>query len=154
MLTHLVRFAILGADHGVPPDATLAPDMFPLLDQIMIAARFPLRGAYPLAGLPIPEQEPHDGTLRNVAVAVENYRQILRAIDVDRIAAAGIAEVRFRAGQADLTLASAPFVHQFILPNMYFHASMAYAILRAQGVPLGKGDFDGLHSYAPDFSFV
>jgi len=45
-------------------------------------------------------------------------------------------------------------VLSYAMPNFFFHLCMAYALLRAQGVPLGKPDFDGWHRYAPGFSFV
>jgi hypothetical protein len=37
------------------------------------------------------------------------------------------------------------------MPNFLFHASMAFAILRANGIEIGKADFDGLHDYPPGF---
>ena len=58
-----------------------------------------------------------------------------------------------RAGFADIVLPADEYLNLYILPNFYFHFGMAYAIARSQGAPLGKGDFDGSHSYAPGFSF-
>ncbi|WP_295961007.1 DUF1993 family protein [Rhodoferax sp.] len=39
------------------------------------------------------------------------------------------------------------FLSQYALPNFFFHLTSAYALLRQQGVPLGKADFDGWHQY-------
>jgi hypothetical protein len=47
----------------------------------------------------------------------------------------------------------AEFLHLYGIPNFFFHLTMGYAALRAAGVPLGKADFDGLHSYPADFRF-
>lgn len=154
MLARLVRFCHLGQAHGVAPTARLAPDMFDLAEQITIAARFPLRGAYPLAGLPLPPDAPEDHTWDGLRRTVERDRRALAEITPERIAAAAVTRVRFEAGQTMLDLGVEEFVHRLIVPNMQFHTAMAYAILRAQGVPLGKGDFDGLHVYAAGFSFV
>jgi hypothetical protein len=44
-------------------------------------------------------------------------------------------------------------LHLFGMPNFLFHTSLAFAILRAQGVEIGKADFDGLHDYPPGFRF-
>lgn len=153
-LARLVRFCEVGRDHGVDPAARLADDMFDVADQIGIAARFPLRGAYPLAGLPIPDDRAHGGTWDGLARVVEAYRHDLTSVSAEMIRAAGVRTVTCIAGDAELTLDPDALVHRFIVPNMLFHAAMAYAILRAAGAPLGKGDFDGLHVYRPGFRFV
>ena len=41
------------------------------------------------------------------------------------------------------------FLHLYGLPNFFFHMNMAYANLRAQGMEIGKADYDGLHGYPP-----
>lgn len=58
-----------------------------------------------------------------------------------------------RAGFSDIALPGDEFLQSYILPNFYFHFSMAYAIARSCGAPIGKGDFDGYYAYAPGFSF-
>lgn len=58
------------------------------------------------------------------------------------------------AGEADILLPISQYILQFALPNYYFHLSMVYAILRKENVPVGKGDFDGIHQYPAGFSFV
>lgn len=52
-----------------------------------------------------------------------------------------------QAGQATVTLPGEAFLSQYALPNFFFHLTSAYALLRQQGVPLGKADFDGWHRY-------
>ena len=153
-LARLVRFCEVGRDHGVDPSARLVEGMFGVADQIGIAARFPLRGAYPLARLPIPAERVHDGTWGSLGRAVEAYRRDLRAITAEMIDTAAVQNITCIAGDAVLTLDPDALIHRFIVPNMLFHAAMAYAILRAAGAPLGKGDFDGLHVYRPGFRFV
>ena len=58
-----------------------------------------------------------------------------------------------RAGFAYLDQSAADYLHQFAIPNLWFHLSMAYAILRQAGADVGKADFDGLHSYPTGFAF-
>ena len=60
---------------------------------------------------------------------------------------------RDRAGFADIELPADEYLNLYILPNFYFHFSMAYAIARSHGADIGKQDFDGYHLYAPGFSF-
>jgi hypothetical protein len=45
------------------------------------------------------------------------------------------------------------FIELYIIPNFLFHLSMAYAIARAEGIAVSKGDFDGFHSYPEGFCF-
>ena len=61
--------------------------------------------------------------------------------------------IHHRAGFADVEQTGEQFLHLFGLPNFFFHLTMGYAALRAAGVPLGKEDFDGIHSYPKDFRF-
>ena len=58
-----------------------------------------------------------------------------------------------KAGMKDISLPQSEYVFQFGLPNFYFHLSMVYAIAKANGVSLSKGDFDGIHQYPAGFSF-
>ena len=60
--------------------------------------------------------------------------------------------IRHHAGFAVLEQTASDFLHLYGLPNFFFHLT-DYATLRAAGVPLGKADFDGFHSYPPDFRF-
>lgn len=63
-------------------------------------------------------------------------------------------KVSEKAGFSEIALTQPKFIHQYILPNFYFHISMVYAIARANGVMLSKGDYDGIHSYPSGFSFT
>ncbi len=60
--------------------------------------------------------------------------------------------VRAQAGFAVLELPGEVYLHEFGLPNLYFHQAMAHVALKQAGVPLGKADFDGKHDYPPGFS--
>ena len=61
--------------------------------------------------------------------------------------------VREQAGFAVLDLPGEAYLHEFGLPNLYFHHAMAHVALKQVGVPLGKHDFDGKHDYPAGFSF-
>ena len=58
------------------------------------------------------------------------------------------------AGFAKLQFGQPEFLHQYILPNFFFHISMLYAIAKLNGVVLSKADYDGYHAYPAGFSFV
>jgi uncharacterized protein len=125
----------------------LAPDMLPFSQQIETAAYFALRTTYPLAGRPVPAflvSEPTASGLRDTIAATLAQVQSLRPEEFMGAEARVVHEV---AGAAPVTLAAATFVHEFALPNFFFHLNMAYAIARAQGCALGKPAYDGFHVY-------
>lgn len=133
--------------------ARLAPDMFSAAQQVATAAGFALRTAFPLAGRDAPAIEDHGldriGLLRRIAAT----DAALVALDHADFAGAEARQIRHRAGFAELEQDGAMYLHLFGMPNFMFHASMAFAVLRAQGLEIGKGDFDGLHDYPHGFRF-
>lgn len=139
------REAILGA--------RLAPDMFTAGQQIATAAGFALRVACPLAGQAVPADADHGmdriGLLRRIVAT----RAALATLDPADFTGAEARMIRHRAGFAELHQDGATFLHLFGMPNFLFHASMAFAVLRAQGLEIGKADFDGLHDYPHGFRF-
>jgi hypothetical protein len=139
------REALLGA--------RLAPDMFTCGQQIATASGFALRTAFPLAGLQVPvlEDPPPDrsGLKRRIAAT----QAALEGLDPAAFAGAAARRIRHRAGFADLEQDGGAFLHLFGMPNFLFHTTMAFAILRAEGLEIGKADFDGLHDYPPGFRF-
>jgi hypothetical protein len=67
----------------------------------------------------------------------------LKALDADAINSLAGGKVIFKLGANEIPFTSENFVLSFSLPNVYFHATTAYDILRMQGVPIGKRDFLG-----------
>ena len=128
-------------------DARLAPDMLPFAAQVAVAANFAPRCCCPLAGHAAPALGPwptsFDGLLDRIAAA----RAAIDALPAADFARGPERPIRDRAGHAEVTLPAPEFLLHYALPNFLFHVTTAYAILRAQGVPVGKGDFDGFHSY-------
>lgn len=127
-------------------DAQIA-DSFPARQQFATAAGFALRIACPLAGREVPDLP--QGLGPRLAVA----RALLGAMTPADFEGAETRVIRHKAGFADLEQTGAEFLHLYGLPNFFFHLTMGYAALRAAGVPLGKADFDGFHSYPADFRF-
>lgn len=62
--------------------------------------------------------------------------------------------ISHQAGFAKLEQTAAQYLDSFAIPNLWFHISTAYLLLRANGVDVGKGDFDGLHSYPNGFTWI
>lgn len=124
----------------------LTPDMIPLQGQVEIASNFALRLCFPLTGAAVPDYGSFAGTpagLRERLAYVQALLASLKPGDFD----APPAFIEDQAGQALLRLPPGDFLHLYALPNFFFHCSMAYALLRLHGVPLGKPQFDGFHTY-------
>ncbi len=111
------------------------------------AAGFSLRICCPLAGREVPNLP------RALAPRLAVARATLGAMKPDEFEGAESRRIQHRAGEADLDQSATEFLHLYGIPNFFFHLTMGYASLRAAGVPLGKGDFDGMHHYPPGFSF-
>jgi uncharacterized protein len=140
---------ITGMVEAAGPEAlsTRIADAFPASQQFATAAGFTLRIACPLAGREVPDLPQALGP--RLAVA----RAMLGAMASADFDGAEARIIRHRAGFADLEQTGADFLHLYGLPNFFFHLTMGYAALRQAGVPLGKADFDGFHSYPADFQF-
>ncbi len=136
-------------DRPTPPllQARLAPDMLPLAVQVEVAVNFVFRACAPLAGQALP---PFGEPRQNFATLQARVAEGLAFLDT--LAPADFADAAQRqisdpAGETTVTLDGSTFLQQYALPNFFFHTSMVYAILRQQGLPLSKGDFDGWHVY-------
>jgi hypothetical protein len=133
--------------------ARLAPDMFTCGQQIATASGFALRTAFPLAGLPLPALDEPPPDRAGLARRIDDTQTALASLDPAAFVDAAARRIRHRAGFADLEQDGADYLHLFGMPNFLFHTTMAFAILRAQGLDIGKADFDGLHDYPPGFRF-
>jgi uncharacterized protein len=125
----------------------LVPNMLTCSQQIETAAYFALRTAYRLAGRPVPAflaSNPTPSGLRNTIAATLT---LVQSLHPEEFVGAEARTVQETAGAAPVELAAAMFLHEFALPNFFFHLNMAYAIARAQGCALGKPAYDGFHVY-------
>ncbi len=126
--------------------ARLAPDMMNTGGQIRTVAGFALRATYPLTDRTLPRATFSDDP-RGLRAELAFTRASLDALTPADFDGAADRRILHTAGEAQLDQSATDYLTLFALPNLWFHLSMAYAILRAQGVPLGKADFDGLHRY-------
>ena len=125
-------------------EARLAPDMFPLGYQVKSCAVHSIGGIEGArAGSFSPDRNAwptdFDG-LRNI---LQRASAELSALDRKTVDELTEADTHFALGEIKLPFTGANFLLSFSQPNFYFHAATAYAILRAQGVNLGKRDFMG-----------
>ncbi len=130
-------------DPAILLGSRLYPDMFALTRQVQIACDQARRGSVRLAGgepASVPDTETSFADLRaRIALTVE----ALDALSPADFTGAEARTISFKAGPRDLSFTGADYIRRWILPNYYFHATAAYAILRHNGVELGKADFLG-----------
>ncbi|MDE1915956.1 MAG: DUF1993 domain-containing protein [Sphingomonadales bacterium] len=121
--------------------ARLIADMLPLSKQVQIAsdtARF----AAVRVGLAAPSaMADEETTLDQLRERVAKTITYLEGVDRAGFAGREDAEVILKLPKGDLHFTGLSYVTDFALPNFFFHVTMAYALLRMKGVPLGKMDF-------------
>lgn len=136
------------ADEGSNPDdlvgQRLAGDMLPLSFQVVSIAHHSIgaiegvkKGVFTPSGPAMPET--YAGLIKTVADA----EAALKALTPDEVNVLAGKDVVFEFGAMKMPFTAEGFLLSFSLPNFYFHASTAYDVLRANGVPLGKRYFLG-----------
>jgi hypothetical protein len=129
-------------DPAVLLDARLAPDMFPLTRQVQAACDAAKNGAARLAGIEPPKFEDNETTIAQLKDRIARTIAFVKSVDTKAIDASGERTITLPLGpQRKGEMKGAHYLNHFALPNFYFHATVAYAILRHNGVELGKTDF-------------
>ncbi len=131
----------------------LAPHMLSAGENLRTAQGYILRTICPLTGVAAPELSTEETDPEALWERSAEIRGFLAGITPADFAGATTRRIRHLAGQADLEQAAVDFTTLYALPNFFFHVCMAYAVLRSQGLDIGKGDFDGHHAYPRGFHF-
>jgi hypothetical protein len=130
-------------DEAVLLNSRLFPDMFPLSRQVQIATDTAKSGAGRLAGAEFPAYEDKEATFQELGLRIRNtvtYLQSLSPADID-----GTEDktINWQTRSSTKSMAGLPYLMNHLLPNLHFHVTAAYAILRHNGVEIGKKDFLG-----------
>jgi len=134
----------LGLTQAALIDARLAPDMLPLGYQVKSCAVHSIGGIEGArSGSFSPDMSAWPTDLAGLRSTIGEARNALEALDRDTVDALAEADTHFAFGELRLPFTGANFLLSFSQPNFYFHATTAYAILRAQGMKIGKRDFLG-----------
>ena len=124
-------------------NARLFPDMFPLVRQVQIASDFAKGCTARLAGREVPKWEDTEKSFAELQARLDKAIAFVQAVPAEEIIGRESREVSLPVGGQTMTFVAQPYLLGFVLPNFFFHASMAYAILRHNGVDVGKRDFVG-----------
>ncbi len=121
----------------------LAPDMLPLSKQVQIVSDVSRRGVARLAGLEAPGMEDTETTFAELIDRCHNTIAYLNTFTPAQLDGTEDKEIILPIGKHSITYQGMPYLLEFILPNIYFHVTTTYAILRHNGVELGKMDYLG-----------
>lgn len=132
-----------GIDPLVLTSARLAPDMIPLKGQVQIACDTAKGCAARLAQAEIPSHADSETTIPELKTRIANTVAFIQSLPASAFDGAEDRSVTLKLrGQEAVFPAKAYLIH-FALPNFYFHVTTAYAILRHNGVEIGKPDYIG-----------
>jgi hypothetical protein len=122
----------------------LAPDMFALTRQVQVATDLAKNGMARLAGVEPPKFEDNETTLDQLKARLARAVAFIKTLDASKIDASTDREITFPLGPNNKGhMKGDDYLNHFILPNVYFHITAAYAILRHAGVNIGKQDYLG-----------
>ena len=123
--------------------ARLAPDMLPLLNQFQLASDSSKGCIARLAGIAPPSMPDTETTIAEIRQRIAKTVDFIKSVPASSIDGSEEKQVILKTPGGDLPFTGLAYLSGFALPNFYFHATVAYSILRSQGLPLGKLDFLG-----------
>ena len=124
-------------------NARLFPDMFPLVRQVQIATDFAKGCTARLAGLEVPKWEDTEKTFAELQARLDKAIEFVGAVPESAIVGQEAREITVPMGGQPVQFTAQPYLVGNAIPNFFFHATTAYAILRHNGVEIGKRDFIG-----------
>lgn len=130
-------------DPAVFLGSRLAPDMFTLTRQVQLACDFAKGSCARLAGAEVPKHEDTETTLPELKARIDKTLAFIATFPAARIDGSEEREIHLTSGSKPRTFKGQVYLLNYALPNFYFHYTTAYAILRHNGVKLGKMDFVG-----------
>lgn len=130
-------------DSAVYLNARLAPDMLPFVKQIQIACDAAKLGVARLAGVEAPKHEDKEASLAELRERVRSTLDFLASVPADKLAGSDERDVVLPRRDGPVTLNGEFFLKHYAVPNFYFHVMTTYALLRHNGVDLGKADYLG-----------
>lgn len=135
--------AAKGVDPSVLVNSRLAVDMHPLNRQVQIASDGAKGCIARLAGVEVPSYPDTETTFAELYARIDKTVAFLNSITPEQLEGAEAREVVLKFPGREMTFTGADFLLGFATPNVYFHVTTAYDILRHNGVDIGKMDFLG-----------
>jgi len=130
-------------DPAVLVTARLYPDMYPLSRQVQIATDVAKGAASRLAGLEPPKYEDNETTFPELLARLDKTIALLQSLSPEQINGSEDKTIVLPLHDRSMEFKGLTYLTDFVLPNVYFHVTTTYAILRHNGVEIGKKDFLG-----------
>ena len=133
-----------GVDSAVlVAESRLAPDMFPLSKQIQIACDQVKNGMARLASVEPPKFEDNETTFAQLQDRIAKTIDFANSLKPAQVDGTEAKEIKFSIREWNFEFVGEQYLLTWIIPNFYFHVTTAYAILRHNGVEIGKTDYLG-----------
>ncbi len=143
----LAKGAAHAAERNIAPEVLLntriTPDMFPLIRQVQIATDMAKGAGFRLAGEEAPKMEDNETSFEELQVRIATVIGMLKSFKPEQIDGSETRDIVLKMRSGEQHFKGQDYLLGFVLPNVYFHVTTAYAILRGVGVVLGKSDFIG-----------
>lgn len=130
-------------DPAIFVNARLAPDMYPLSRQVQIATDMVKGCAARLAGIEVPSYEDNEITFADLQARIAKTEAFIQSVSASQIDGSEDRKITLKFGSRELSFLGQAYLLDFVLPNFYFHLTTAYAILRHNGLEIGKKDYTG-----------
>ncbi|MCY1526281.1 hypothetical protein D9M68_612900 [compost metagenome] len=132
-----------GIEPNVFIESRLAPDMYPLVRQVQIASDMAKGCAARLAGVEVPSWADTETSFEELQARIAKTQEFIKGVDVAQLEGSESRTVVLKMRSGEISFSGRDYLLHFALPNFYFHVTAAYAILRHNGVDVGKMDFLG-----------
>jgi len=126
--------------------ARLFPDMLPLVKQVQIACDFARGVSARLAGVDVPAHEGTEASFADLDALIESTLAFVGGLDAAKFDGAESRDIVLRPGTPkERKLGGQAYLTSYGLPQFFFHVTTTYAILRHNGVAIGKKDYMGVY---------
>lgn len=126
----------------------LIADMYPLIKQVQIATDMSKGAAARLARVEIPQYEDNETTFEELQARINKTVDFLSSITAHELEGAETRTISITVRKADLQFSGLAYLNEWVMPNVLFHCTTAYNIMRHNGVELGKKEFLRLQDYS------
>ncbi len=133
-----------GIEHAALLNARLFPNMHGLIKQIQMASDTAKGGAARLAGVEIPSWKDDETSFADVQARIQKTLDFLAGIESEAFEGADSRTVEMDSPGGSFKMDGKSHLLDFVVPNLYFHITTAYSILRHNGVEIGKRDYLGI----------
>ncbi|NUO74277.1 MAG: DUF1993 domain-containing protein [Frateuria sp.] len=129
-------------DTSVLAGFRLAPDMLPFTRQILIACDAAKLAVARISGVEAPKFDDNETTFPELKARIQKTLDYLATVPAEKLDGTEDKEITFPVGRdKTCTMTAQAYLTTWALPNFFFHVTTAYAILRHNGVDLGKSDY-------------